>query len=116
MKMTYNISLAKFRRFLLPGAIVLSLALINPGCVSVQKTGEKGGPPPPSASVSFRSEPMDAEVSVNGQFRGTTPLTLNLPTGTHTVEFNLEGYQTWSRELAVVAGSDARVMATLKTQ
>ena len=114
--MIHNISMAKFRQSLLPGAIVLGLALINPGCVSVQKTGEKGGPPPPSASVSFRSEPMDAEVSINGQFRGTTPLTLNLPTGTHTVECSFEGYQKWSRELVVVAGSDTRVMATRKPQ
>jgi hypothetical protein len=116
MKMTYNISLAKFRRFLLPGAIVLSLALINPGCVSVQKTGEKGGPPPPSATVSFQSDPMDAEVLVDGQFRGTTPFSLNLATGTYKIEFNLEGYQTWSRDLVVVAGNDTRVKATLVPQ
>jgi len=116
MKMTYRLTIANLRRFLLPGALVLSLVLVNPGCVSVQKTGEKGGPPPPSASVSLQSEPMDAEVSVNGQFRGTTPLNLNLPTGTHTILFRLEGYQTWSRELVVVAGSDTRVKATLEPQ
>jgi hypothetical protein len=116
MKMANGLKIVNLRRFLLPGVIVLCLALVNPGCVSVQKTGEKGGPPPPSASVSFQSDPMDAEVLVDGQFRGTTPFSLNLATGTYKIEFNLEGFQTWSRDLVVVAGNDTRVKATLVPQ
>lgn len=114
--MANTLESADLRRIFLPGIIVLCLAIVNPGCVSVQKTGGKEGPPPPSASVSFQSEPMDAEVLVDGQFRGTTPFSLNLATGTYKIEFNLEGYQTWSRDLVVVAGNDTRVKATLVPQ
>ena len=56
---------------------------------------------------------MDAEVYINGQFRGTTPFTVHLTTGTHTIEFRFEGYQAWSRELAVVAGNDTRLKANM---
>ena len=90
------------------------IALAFTGCVSVQKTGEgKTSPPPETTAVSFRSVPEDAEVYINGQFRGTTPVTLHLAAGTHSIEIRFDGYQPWSRELVVVAGDDTRVAATL---
>jgi len=53
---------------------------------------------------------------INGDFRGTTPVTLHLAAGTHAIEIRLEGYRTWSRELVVVAGNDTRVAATLLSE
>jgi hypothetical protein len=60
--------------------------------------------------------PEDAEVFVDGQFRGTTPVTLHLAAGTHKVELRLEGFLVWERELTVVAGNDTRVAATLQQE
>ena len=60
--------------------------------------------------------PDNAEVYVNGEFRGTAPLNLHLAAGTHKVELRLEGYQVWERELTVVAGNDTRVAATLQPE
>lgn len=98
-------------------ALLLLVALVIPGCVSVQKTGEgKPQPPPATTGVTFQSEPGNGEVYVNGDFRGTTPVTLHLAAGTHAVEIRLHGYQTWSRELVVVAGNDTRVVATLLSE
>ena len=97
--------------------VLVLIALAFSGCVSVQKTGEKTPTPPPeTTAVSFHSVPEDAEVYINGQFRGTTPVTLHLAAGTHAIEIRLAGYQIWSRELVVVAGDDTRVAATLQAR
>jgi hypothetical protein len=112
--MTIDRSSARFQRSVFFLALFLLVALVIPGCVSVQKTGEgKPLPPPATTNVAFSSEPGNCEVYVNGQFRGTTPVTLYLAAGAHALEFRLAGYQTWSRELVVVAGDDTRVAATM---
>ena len=88
-----------------------------PGCVSVQKSGnQENQPPPPSAGVSFNANPHNAEVYVDGEFRGTVPITLQLSAGAHEVEFRLTGFTTWSRDLVVIAGDDTRVTATLQRE
>ncbi len=98
-------------------AFLFFAATIMPGCVSVQKSGnQENVPPPPSAGVSFNANPLNAEVYVDGEFRGTAPVTLQLPAGTHEVEFRLAGFTTWSRTLVVVAGDDTRVTATLQPE
>ena len=103
----------QFRRIMLS----LLLVIIMAGCVSVKESGTKvSAPPAPTSSVAFRSVPEDAEVFVDGQFRGTTPVTLHLAAGTHKVELRLEGFLVWERELTVVAGNDTRVAATLQSE
>jgi hypothetical protein len=93
---------------------VVLIALGLAGCVSVQKTGEKTPQPPPATTaVSFQSRPDSCEIYINGQFRGTAPITLHLAAGTHAIEVKLDGYQPWARELVVVAGDDTRVAAKL---
>jgi hypothetical protein len=98
--------------------VVLALVLVLPACVSVQKSGEpeSAPPPPPTTSVNFQSDPGSAEVYVNGQFRGTTPVNLHLAAGTHKVELRLAGYRGWERDLVVVAGDDTRVAARLQPE
>ena len=45
---------------------------------------------------------------------GTTPLTLaTVPTGTHAVRLELEGYRRWSSTVRVTAGERNRVTASL---
>jgi len=96
----------------------LLLIIIMAGCVSVKESGTKVSTPqpPPTTSVAFHSHPNDAEVYVNGEFRGTAPLNLQLAAGSHKVELRLEGFQIWERELTVVAGNDTRVAATLQPE
>jgi hypothetical protein len=96
----------------------LLLIIIMAGCVSVKESGTKvaAPPPPPTTSVAFHSDPANAEVYVNGEFRGTAPLSLHLAAGNHKVELRLDGFLIWERELAVVAGNDTRVAATLQPE
>jgi hypothetical protein len=97
--------------------LLFFMVLTSGACVSVKESGTKvSAPPPPTTSVAFHSSPNNAEVYVNGEFRGTAPLSLHLAAGTHKVELRLEGYQIWERELVVVAGNDTRVAATLQPE
>ena len=97
--------------------LVLLMVLTFAGCVSVKESGTTASaPPPPTTSVMFDANYRSAEVYVDGQFRGTTPVTLHLAAGAHKVEMKLAGYQTWERELTVVVGNDTRVGATLQLE
>ena len=110
----------QFQRIPGAGSFVLPcvLAIVMIGCVSVKESGTKvsAPPPPPTTSVAFHSNPNNAEVYFNGEFRGTAPLSLQLAAGTHKVELRLAGYRVWERELTVVAGNDTRVAATLQPE
>jgi hypothetical protein len=98
---------------LLLGLLVMTL----PACVSVQKTGENAQSARPLvATVQFTSVKDPAEVYVDGEFRGSTPVQLQLAAGTHTIEYRLAGYENWTRDLVVVAGDDTRVTAVLLPQ
>ena len=103
-------------RFVAFGLMVI-LALALTACVSVKESGTKASAPPPATtSVKFDANYRNAEVYVNGEFRGTAPVNLHLAPGTHVVEIKLQGHQTWKRELVVVAGNDTRVAATLQPE
>ena len=113
--MEFNRITSVRRTPLLVLAFLVLVATVMPGCVSVQKSG-KPETPPPSAGVSFNANPPNAEVYVDGEFRGTAPVTLQLSAGTHAIEFRLTGFTTWSRDLVVEAGDDTRVTASLQPE
>jgi len=106
-----------FHRHGVAVGLTVLMILATTACVSVKESGSKvSAPPAPTSSVAFRSVPEDAEVFVDGQFRGTTPVALHLAAGSHKVELRLDGFQIWERELTVVAGNDTRVAATLQPE
>src|SRR5688572_15940948 len=47
--------------------------------------------PPPTGTLAVNSNPAGAQVVVNGQTRGTTPLTLDLPPGEHVMVLSADG-------------------------
>lgn len=59
---------------------------------------------PASAPVTFRSQPSGASVLVDGDVRGTTPLTTELAAGSRQVRLRLKGHEPWERTVDVVAG------------
>ena len=58
---------------------------------------------PDWSTVTVRSQPAGATVTVDGQAMGQTPATLELTAGTHELELQHSGYQTWRTQLAVEA-------------
>ena len=66
-------------------------------------------------SVAVGSRPEGAEVFVNGQSVGRTPLVLrDLRIGSRAVRVTLDGHQSWSRAVQVVANQRTTVTATLE--
>ena len=62
---------------------------------------------PVGGSLTIRSEPSGASVSIGGQFQGTTPLTVDLePSIQHKLEVLLSGHQQVSRNVTVQSGQE----------
>lgn len=55
-----------------------------------------------------------AEVNVDGVFVGNAPANLKLKEGIHIIEVKKDGYQTFKRELRVLANSEVALRATLE--
>jgi formylglycine-generating enzyme required for sulfatase activity len=55
------------------------------------------------ADVTVTSEPVGAQVLVNGEPRGATPLTTQILAGNHPVELRMEGYKPWTTDVQVKA-------------
>ena len=75
----------------------------------------KPQPKPTTGTLSITSTPSDAAIKIDGEYMGTTPLTLrNRRSGTYSVTFSAEGYETTTRSITVIAGQTATCNATLK--
>jgi PEGA domain len=70
--------------------------------------------PIPDGSLGISSVPAGAQVSVDNQYRGISPLTLNgFAAGSHTVTLTSPGYQDWSTTVQVNPGATTQVNANL---
>jgi TonB family protein len=69
-----------------------------------------------AGAADFVSTPAGATVSVDGKAAGTTPLRgFKLPPGRRRVEIALDGHETWSSTLDVVAGETGRIDVRLRS-
>lgn len=72
-------------------------------------------PKPTTGTLKITSTPSDASIKLDGEYLGTTPLTLkNRKAGTYRVTFSAEGYETQTQSVTVTAGKTATCSATLK--
>jgi len=70
---------------------------------------------PVTGGARITSEPTGAEVTLDGEPRGTTPLALgDLEPGTFEVEVSLSEHRTWRGELVVAAGETVTLEAPLR--
>jgi hypothetical protein len=58
-----------------------------------------------AAEVEVSSEPNGADIEVDGAFAGSTPSTLQLPTGEHVIAVKKAGYKSWERKVKITGGS-----------
>jgi hypothetical protein len=67
-----------------------------------------------TGTVVVASDPMGAEIYVDGDFVGQTPSTLHVSGGLHHVELRAGGRKTWTREMQVNKGSQVSVKPSLE--
>ena len=63
--------------------------------------------------VSVSSDPSGSTVRIDGSYYGTTPTTVSVPAGRHTVSVAKDGYSGWSQTVSVTSGATTSVYATL---
>lgn len=68
--------------------------------------------PPPTTRLQIRSQPSRAEISVDGNFVGSTPSEIDIASGLHTITISKAHCTTWKRTLMLSAG-ERTVIATL---
>jgi hypothetical protein len=66
--------------------------------------------------ITVTSVPEGAEVYVDDDLVGNAPATLRLPSGKHMVKVSQQGYKTWTKQLAVFAGSETNLKASLEKE
>jgi len=79
--------------------------------------GPPPGDPPPSGqgTLQVNSTPSGAQVFIDGVYRGTTPLTVQVTAGTRTVVVRLSGYPDAQRTVNIVSGGVYTMNATFGT-
>lgn len=68
------------------------------------------------SSIEIKSTPDAAEITVDEKYRGSTPSTLRLAAGDHTIKLEKAGFKPWEKTLTVTSGENATVNASLEQQ
>jgi len=71
-------------------------------------------PPSQPQAVPIKSVPDGADITVDGKYVGSTPSTLKLSPGDHTIKIEKSGFKVWERTITVSPGSEVTVSATLE--
>lgn len=69
---------------------------------------------PTYGSIYVSSSPSNANVYLDGTYKGTTPMTVSgVSQGSHFLEIEKAGYHEWSSSVKVVSGQQSHISATL---
>jgi hypothetical protein len=85
-----------------------------PGAASAPAPGVAPAGPDAVASVQLSSDPAGAEITIDGNYVGSTPSTVNLKPGTHSIKMTINGYMTWVRSIETQAGESRSFAANLE--
>ncbi|HEV2987109.1 MAG TPA: PEGA domain-containing protein [Candidatus Angelobacter sp.] len=88
----------------------------QPKTPAVTATNSAPGKPIKTGTVSISSSPRFATITVDGAIMGSTPSTLKLPPGEHSIALSLGGYKDWVTSITVEVGNTVPVKADLEKQ
>ena len=66
------------------------------------------------STVSIKSAPDAAEITIDGKFVGSTPSTVQLKAGEHKISVAKSGYNSWERTMTIDAGGSLTLNAELE--
>jgi len=81
---------------------------------SVQVTDNTKEAIPAKITVEITSEPLGAEIYIDGKFVGSTPSKISLSTGEHTIKVLRAGHKDWERRILIEMGSSPNFNAILE--
>jgi hypothetical protein len=93
----------------------------NPSAASAAAPAPAAQPAPEVATEDLttavvKSDPPGADVTVDGKYMGSTPSTVRLAPGDHTILLEKAGFKAWQRTMAVNPGGIVTIDATLAKQ
>ena len=93
---------------------------LDPAKFKKESVAVDSGTPKPEASPSamssvvIKSTPDGAEITIDGKFVGTTPSTLQLTSGEHTIIVGKSGFKPWQRVITLSNNGNVTVDAALE--
>jgi len=66
------------------------------------------------STIVIKSTPDGADITVDGKFVGSTPSTLKLSIGEHTITIEKSGFKAWNRTMTVSTAGNVSIDATLE--
>lgn len=72
--------------------------------------------PEEAAVVDFNSNPPGADILIDGDVVGSTPMTIRVGPGRRYIQLRMAGYTIWTRQMRVEPGSYPSIRATLEKQ
>jgi len=85
-------------------------AAVAPAAVALA-AGQAG--PAGSADVNLTSDPSGADITVDGNYVGSTPSLIKLKPGTHSIKITKTGYMPWVRSIDTASGENRNLAAQL---
>lgn len=67
-----------------------------------------------SAQATVTSTPDGADITLDGDYAGSTPSQIKLKPGTHSIKITKKGFQPWERSIKVESGDSRSVAAELE--
>ncbi len=67
-----------------------------------------------ASSVSIKSTPDGAEITIDGKFVGSTPSTVQIKAGEHNISVKKTGFNSWERTMTIDAGGNLTLNADLE--
>jgi hypothetical protein len=89
----------------------------EPSKVASTEPSSKGVTPQSSggpSTIVINSTPVGGDIIVDGKFVGSTPSTLRLNMGDHTITIQKLGFKVWGRAIAVSSAGSVSIEATLE--
>jgi hypothetical protein len=69
-----------------------------------------------TSTVTVKSNPDGADITVDGKYIGSTPSVFRLAAGDHEMEIAKPGFKAWRRKMTVTAGGQVTIDATLEKE
>lgn len=106
------------RRWLLTAAAIAAVVLLGGATLAARRyfAEQPINPPVVTGTLAISTEPPGAEASVDGALRGSTPLTLTLPSGPHRVELRGRYGDVRSIPVTITAGAEVAQYVELSQQ
>ena len=98
------------------GDASLDPAKFAPKVANTESSPEAATPPASAepSTIVIKSTPDGADIIVDGKFVGSTPSTLRLTIGEHTISIEKSGFKLWTRAMTVSSAGNVSIEATLE--